>query len=63
MPNPKKKFSKSRTAMRRSQYLNSAQQPQLVECPNCGNAQQMHHACPNCGHYRGRKMIETKESV
>jgi large subunit ribosomal protein L32 len=60
MPNPKRKFSKSRTAHRRSVYYNRLDAPATVECPNCGNRAQLHRACPNCGHYRGRQVVEVK---
>lgn len=61
MANPNRKFSKSRTQKRRSQYYNSGQQPTTMECPNCGNAKLVHRACPSCGHYRGRKVVEQTE--
>lgn len=63
MPNPKKKFSKARSGQRRAVYYNSAKEPQVAECPNCGTAHQMHRACSNCGHYRGRKVVERTEAV
>jgi large subunit ribosomal protein L32 len=63
MPNPKRKFSKARTSLRRSVYYNRLEAPATKECPNCGEAQQLHRACPNCGHYRGRKVVETKEQL
>ncbi len=65
MPNPKRKFSKHRTSQRRAVYYNrlKGNEPVVTECPNCGEAQQLHRACANCGQYRGRKVIEVKEAL
>lgn len=54
MPNPTRKFSKSRRDKRRTHY--KATQPTIVLCPNCGSPTLPHHACPSCGYYNGRKV-------
>lgn len=58
---PKRRHSKSRTRKRRSRYYNALKEPQLMECPNCGSAKQMHRVCQSCGHYRGRQVMEPAE--
>ena len=60
MPNPKYRFSKSRTRKRRSQF--KAEMPTAMVCPNCGTAVHYHHVCPGCGHYRGRLAIEKNQA-
>jgi large subunit ribosomal protein L32 len=54
---PKKKTSKSRRDMRRSQH-DRISAPAVSECPQCGAPTMPHHACPGCGTYRGRQVIE-----
>ncbi|HSV89117.1 MAG TPA: 50S ribosomal protein L32 [Bacteroidales bacterium] len=56
MPNPKTRFSKSRTDKRRTHY--KASEPALTTCSNCGAMKLMHRVCPECGHYRGQQAIE-----
>lgn len=63
MANPKKRHSKARTRSRRANYYNSLDKPETMECPNCGNVKMLHHACPSCGQYRGRQVIEPKETL
>lgn len=56
---PKKKTSKSRRDMRRSQH-DRISAPTVSECPQCGAPTRPHHACPGCGTYRGRQVIEVE---
>ncbi len=58
MPNPKRRFSKTRTATRRSTH--KLEPVALSSCGNCGATHQAHHACPSCGHYRGRQVLDVK---
>ena len=60
MPNPKRRHSKRRTALRRSHDAISG--PALSECPNCHERKQPHHACPKCGYYKDREVLETSEA-
>ncbi len=59
MPNPKHRFSQTRTAKRRSH--DHVEGVQLAHCPNCGAVVESHRVCPECGHYRGKLAIEKKE--
>jgi len=61
MPNPKRRHSKRRTALRRSHDFLTG--PALCECPNCHEKKQPHRACPKCGEYKGRAVLDTKEAA
>ncbi len=56
MPNPKHRFSKTRTAKRRTH--DKVEAAQLIACSNCGTQVMYHHVCPECGYYRGKLAIE-----
>ena len=57
---PKKKVSKSRRNMRRAHdKLNN---PQYVEDTHTGEAVRRHHVDLKTGMYKGRQVIEPKES-
>jgi len=52
MPNPKRRHSTRRTALRRSHDFLTA--VGLSECPNCHEMKQPHQVCPHCGYYKGK---------
>jgi len=56
---PKRKQSKSRTAIRRAQVMKQPT-PQTKPCPKCGAAMLSHRACRECGHYRDRLVIKPR---
>ena len=56
MPNPKHRFSQTRTAKRRTQ--DKEEGVQLTTCSNCGAMIQTHRVCPECGYYRGKEAIK-----
>jgi large subunit ribosomal protein L32 len=56
MPNPKHRFSKTRTAKRRTHYKVEA--ATFTICSNCGTSVLYHRVCPECGYYKGRLAIE-----
>lgn len=58
MPNPKRKWSKSRRDKRRTHY--KAEAPTLATCSNCGEMKLNHRACPGCGYYASRSMFVPK---
>lgn len=55
MGNPKKRHSRTRRDMRRSQWRLAT--PTLVECPQCHNVKLVHAICPHCGWYKGRTAL------
>jgi large subunit ribosomal protein L32 len=60
MPNPKRRHSKRRTAIRRS---HDALTPVgTSECPNCHERKLPHRVCRKCGTYKGRTVIAVKEA-
>ncbi len=58
MPNPKRKWSKSRRDKRRTHY--KATLPSMSTCSNCGEIKLAHRACPSCGYYNERSMFLPK---
>jgi large subunit ribosomal protein L32 len=60
MPNPKRRHSKARTSNRRAHDFLTA--VSVSECPNCHERKLPHRACPKCGYYKGREVMEVKES-
>jgi large subunit ribosomal protein L32 len=58
MPNPKRKWSKSRRDKRRIHY--KATLPSLSTCSHCGEMKLTHRACPACGYYNERSMFIPK---
>ena len=61
MPNPKTRHSKARRDKRRAH--DALSRPGQSTCPSCGETKQPHRACPSCGEYRGRAVIEGKETL
>jgi len=57
---PKRRTSSSKRDKRRAHDALVA--PQFVACPECNEPSLRHRACPHCGHYRGRKVVEVRES-
>jgi large subunit ribosomal protein L32 len=56
MPVPKKKHSKSRRDMRRSQH-DKMDTPMFVSCPNCKESMRPHRICGACGFYKSKEVI------
>ena len=61
MPNPKRRHSTRRTALRRSHDFLTA--TGTSECPNCHEKKLPHQACPKCKEYKGRSYGEAKEAA
>lgn len=60
MPEPKKKTTHSKKAMR--QWKEKIDTPNLIECPHCHKLILPHHVCPYCGYYDGeQKVVVVKE--
>jgi len=60
MPNPKSRHSKSRTRQRRSH--DALKVPQFYIDKDTGEALKPHRIDPKTGMYKGRQIIEVKES-
>ncbi|MEK7476464.1 MAG: 50S ribosomal protein L32 [Candidatus Coatesbacteria bacterium] len=56
MANPKRRFSKSRTRMRRS-IVWRLEKPATSSCPRCKSPREPHRICRTCGYYNGRQVI------
>ena len=61
MPNPKRRHSTRRTALRRSHDFLTA--VGVSECPNCHEKKLPHRACAKCGEYKGRAVLDVKEAA
>ncbi len=59
MAQPKRRWSKDRTALRRSTW--KVETPGYVECPHCHEPVEPHRVCKNCGYYDGKEVIVKKE--
>ncbi len=55
---PKRRTSKSKRDMRRSQYKLTV--PRLVPCPNCHELKPGHRVCLSCGYYKDREAVKVK---
>ena len=55
MAQPKRRWSKARTGLRRSTW--KLENKNLVECPQCHEKMMQHRVCPSCGYYNGKKII------
>ncbi len=53
---PKRRTSKSKRDMRRSQ--NKLSVPRLVACPQCNELKPTHKVCLNCGYYKEREVVK-----
>lgn len=61
MPNPKRRHSRARRDRRRTHHR--LDRPGASICPNCGEVKLPHRVCSHCGQYRGREVIEPKETL
>ena len=57
---PKRKQSKSRSAIRRAQVM-KRDVPQTVKCPRCEERTLPHRVCTSCGYYKDRLVVEKEE--
>ena len=49
MAQPKRRWSKARTHLKRSTW--KLENQNLVDCPHCHEKVLQHRVCPNCGYY------------
>ena len=60
MAQPKRRWSKERTHLRRSTWKLEAKS--LAECPHCHELKANHRVCKKCGYYDGeQKVVVEKE--
>lgn len=59
MAQPKRRWSKARTGLRRSTW--KLETKPLSTCESCGEPILSHIACPNCGKYNKRQVVEIKK--
>ena len=55
MAQPKRRWSKARTHLKRSTW--KLENQNLVECPHCHETIRHPRVCPNCGYYDGKEVI------
>ena len=58
MAQPKRRWSKARTGLKRSTWKIEA--TNLSACSNCGEHIPSHVACPKCGFYNKKQAVEIK---
>ena len=58
---PKRRTPRGRRDRRRANSYPSPTVPTMVPC-DCGELVRPYHVCPSCGSYRGRQILEVKES-
>lgn len=56
MAQPKRRWSKARTALRRSTW--KLDKKVFATCESCGEVVLPHIACPSCGKYNKRQVVE-----
>ncbi|MDO4552805.1 MAG: 50S ribosomal protein L32 [Bacillota bacterium] len=56
---PKRKTSKSKTAMRKSANMKMSG-PALSVCPQCHEPKLPHRVCPNCNYYNGKEVVASE---
>ena len=61
MPVPKRKTSKSKSAMRKRSHRRPL--PAARPCPKCGADAQPHRVCAACGTYRGRQVLTVESDA
>ena len=54
MAQPKRRWSKARTHLKRSTW--KLENQNLVDCPHCHEK-----VCPNCGYYDGKEVVTKTE--
>ena len=59
MAQPKRRWSKARTGMRRSTW--KLENKNLVECSHCHEKVESHKVCPVCGYYKVKEVIKMEK--
>ena len=61
MAQPKRRWSKARTHLRRSTW--KKEEPKFATWPNCHEPVLPHRVCSNCGYYDGKQVVAKKEEA
>ena len=59
MAQPKRRWSKARTGLRRSTW--KVEKPNITTCPHCHEPILPHRASTNCGYYNGKQVLNVEE--
>ena len=59
MAQPKRRWSKARTHLKRSTW--KLENRTIANCPHCHEPILPHRACSNCGYYNGKEVMTIKE--
>jgi len=59
MAQPKRRWSKERTHLKRSTW--KLKKPSISSCKHCNEPVMPHRICSNCGYYNGKEIIEKKD--
>ena len=59
MAQPKRRWSKARTHLKRSTW--KLEKPSFAECSHCHEPIEPHRVCKNCGYYNGKEVVAVKE--
>ena len=60
MAQPKRRWSKARTHLKRSTW--KLENQNLVECSHCHELVRQHTVCPTCGYYDGKEVVAKTEN-
>ena len=60
MAQPKRRWSKARTGMKRSTW--KLENQTLSTCKHCHEPVHPHRVCPNCGYYNGKEVVSKEEA-
>ena len=58
MAQPKRRWSKARTHLKRSTW--KLENKTLATCPHCHETVLPHRVCSNCGYYNGKEVMAVK---
>ena len=60
MAQPKRRWSKERTHLKRSTW--KLETPNVETCKHCNEPVLPHRVCKNCGYYDGKEIIAKKDA-
>ena len=60
MAQPKRRWSKARTGLKRSTW--KIEKENVSTCSHCHQPVRQHTVCANCGYYDGKEVIATKKA-